>query len=167
MPRSTERILVSHAGALPRPPELQRLFNADLAERDAFAAALPGAVAEVVGQQVRYAALRVEALNHALRGIPAPRHEHEHERTVFQDVRPPDGAPLRPGVVGHATDIIEHPEAIAQRLIRYAQLVGRENVIAGTDCGLGGRVGHPEIVWAKLEELAAGARLASRTLFGD
>jgi len=129
MLRSTERILVSHAGALPRPPELQRLFNADLAEQDAFAAALPGAVAEVVGQQVRYAALRVEALNHALRGIPAPRHEHEW--TVFQDVRLPDGATLMPGVVGHATDIIEHP------------------------------------VWAKLEELAAGARLASRTLFGD
>ena len=70
-----------------------------------------------------------------------------------------------PGVVGHATDIIEHPELVAQRLIRWAGLVGRENVIAGTDCGLGGRVGHPEIVWAKLEDLAAGARLASQELW--
>jgi len=71
-----------------------------------------------------------------------------------------------PGVVGHSTDIIEHPELVAQRLTRYAQLVGAENVIAGTDCGLAGRVGHPEIVWAKLEDLAAGARLASRALAG-
>ena len=71
---------------------------------------------------------------------------------------------LMPGVVGHSTDIIEHPELVAQRLTRYARLVGAENVIAGTDCGLAGRVGHPEIVWAKLEDLAAGALLASRAL---
>jgi 5-methyltetrahydropteroyltriglutamate--homocysteine methyltransferase len=159
-----------------------------------------------VPEYVRYAALRVEALNHALRGIPAeqvrlhfcwgsqhgphrddiplrfiielvrsvpagcysfeaanPRHEHEW--TVWEDVDLPDGTLLMPGVVGHATDIIEHPELVAQRLVRYARLVGRENVIAGTDCGLGGRVGHPEIVWAKLEDLAAGARLASRQLW--
>jgi len=392
MRQSTERILVSHAGALPRPPELQALFNAGPAEQDAFVAALPGAVAEVVSQQAaagvdivndgeiskrglftgyirdrmsgfeeesarpgehppanagvtgrdrrdfpgffaaghggfdfggaqpaaevarvaaryvcsgplrytgaatvaadvdrltaaarehgaepflpaitpgtvehwlrnehypddesfleaiadvlheeyqaitdagvllqlddpdlpdgwqmfpemtvpeyrRYAALRVEALIHALRGIPAERvrlhvcwgsahgphrddiplrdiidlvlsvpagcysieasnPRNEHEWTVFEDARLPDGASLMPGVVGHATDIIEHPELIAQRLVRYARLVGRENVIAGTDCGLGGRVGHPEIVWAKLEDMAAGARLASRQLFG-
>jgi 5-methyltetrahydropteroyltriglutamate--homocysteine methyltransferase len=152
----------------------------------------------------RYAALRVEALNHALRGIPVERvrlhacwgsqhgphrddiplrdivdlvlsvsagcysveaasPRHEHEWAVWEDVKLPDGALLMPGVIGHATDIIEHPELVAQRLIRYAGLVGRENLIAGTDCGLGGRVGHPEIVWAKLEDLAAGARLASRT----
>jgi len=55
------------------------------------------------------------------------------------------------GVVGHATDFIEHPELVAERLVKYARLVGRENVIAGTDCGLGGRVGHPKIVWAKFE----------------
>jgi 5-methyltetrahydropteroyltriglutamate--homocysteine methyltransferase len=79
-------------------------------------------------------------------------------------VKLPDGATLMPGVVGHSTDIIEHPELVAQRLTRYARLVGAENVIAGTDCGLAGRVGHPEIVWAKLEDLAAGARLASREL---
>jgi 5-methyltetrahydropteroyltriglutamate--homocysteine methyltransferase len=69
-------------------------------------------------------------------------------------------------MVGHSTDIIEHPELVAQRLVHFAGLVGRENVIAGTDCGLGGRVGHPEIVWAKLAELSAGARLASDRLWG-
>ena len=84
----------------------------------------------------------------------------------WQDVRLPDRTSLMPGVVGHATDIIEHPELVAQRLTRFAGLVGRENVIAGTDCGLGGRVGHPEIVWAKLEDLSAGARLASERLWG-
>jgi 5-methyltetrahydropteroyltriglutamate--homocysteine methyltransferase len=60
----------------------------------------------------------------------------------------PDGASLMPGVVGHATDIIEHPELVGQRLLRFAKLVGAESVIAGTDCGSGNRVGHPEIVWA-------------------
>jgi 5-methyltetrahydropteroyltriglutamate--homocysteine methyltransferase len=84
---------------------------------------------------------------------------------VWEEVRLPDGKSLMPGVVGHATDIIEHPELVAQRLIRFARLVGRENVIAGTDCGLGGRVGHPEIVWAKLADLAAGARLATAQLW--
>ncbi|MGH3168211.1 MAG: hypothetical protein ACRDN0_20305, partial [Trebonia sp.] len=78
----------------------------------------------------------------------------------------PEDVLLMPGVVSHATDIIEHPEAVAQRLARYAGIVGAENVIAGTDCGLGGRVGHPEIVWAKLADLSAGARLASRQLRG-
>jgi 5-methyltetrahydropteroyltriglutamate--homocysteine methyltransferase len=154
----------------------------------------------------RYAALRIEALNHALRGLPEdqirlhvcwgshhgphrddiplrdlidlvltvragcysveganPRHEHEY--AVWEDVTLPDGKLLMPGVVGHCSDIIEHPELVAQRLVRLAGLVGRENVIAGTDCGLGGRVGHPEIVWAKLTDLAEGARIASRQLW--
>lgn len=68
-------------------------------------------------------------------------------------------------VVGHATDFIEHPELVAERLVKYARLVGRENVIAGTDCGLGARVGHPTIVWAKFEALAEGARLATKQLW--
>jgi 5-methyltetrahydropteroyltriglutamate--homocysteine methyltransferase len=161
--------------------------------------------AMTVPEYRKYAALRVEALNHALRGIPVEqvRHHicwgshhgphrddiplrdivdlflsvpagcysleaanprHEHEWTVWEDVKLPDGATLMPGVIGHSTDIIEHPELVAQRLTRYARIVGAENVIAGTDCGLGGRVSHPEIVWAKLEDLAAGARLASAAL---
>jgi 5-methyltetrahydropteroyltriglutamate--homocysteine methyltransferase len=154
----------------------------------------------------RYAALRIEALNHALRGLPEdqirlhicwgshhgphrddiplrdlidlvltvragcysveganPRHEHEY--ALWEDVTLPEGKLLMPGVVGHSSDIVEHPELVAQRLIRFASLVGRENVIAGTDCGLGGRVGHPEIVWAKLTDLAEWARIASRRLW--
>jgi 5-methyltetrahydropteroyltriglutamate--homocysteine methyltransferase len=93
---------------------------------------------------------------------------HEHEWRLWEEVTLPDGKLLMPGVVGHATDLIEHPELVAQRLTRVANLVGRERVIAGTDCGLGYRVGHPEICWAKLDSLAQGARLASRELgFGQ
>ena len=150
----------------------------------------------------KHAIVRVEALNHALRGLPKDRitlhvcwgsfhgpHQqdiglehivdivfrvnagrvsveasnpvHEHEWTVFQSFKMPDDVTLIPGVVGHATDFIEHPKLVAQRLGRYVNLVGRERVMAGTDCGLGPRVGHPEICWAKLESMAAGAHLAS------
>jgi 5-methyltetrahydropteroyltriglutamate--homocysteine methyltransferase len=70
-------------------------------------------------------------------------------------------------VVGHATDIIEHPRLVADRLVRYAGLVGRENLMAGTDCGIGSRVFNAEIAWAKLAALAEGARIASRELWGD
>jgi 5-methyltetrahydropteroyltriglutamate--homocysteine methyltransferase len=155
----------------------------------------------------KYAAVRVEALNHALAGIPrekvrlhvcwgshhGPHHDdvpladivdlifrvdagsysieasnpcHEHEWRVFESVKLPDGATLVPGVVGHCTDFIEHPDLVAERLVRYAKLLGRENVIAGTDCGIGTRVGHPSICWAKFEALAEGARRASKTLWG-
>jgi 5-methyltetrahydropteroyltriglutamate--homocysteine methyltransferase len=154
----------------------------------------------------RHAELRVDALNHALRGIPrekvrlhvcwgsfhgphqsdiplrdiidivfkvragsysieASNPRHEHEWRVFEDVKLPEGAVLIPGVVGHCTDFIEHPELVAERLVRYAKQVGRENVMAGTDCGLGPRVGHAKIAWAKLEALAEGARLATRELW--
>jgi len=105
--------------------------------------------------QVRARCYSVEAAN--------PRHEHEWE--VWRDVQLPDGKTLMPGVVGHASDVVEHPELVAQRLIRLAGLVGRENVIAGTDCGLGSRVGHPEIAWAKLGALIEGADLASKALW--
>ncbi len=71
-----------------------------------------------------------------------------------------------PGVVGHCSDFIEHPDLIAERLVRYANLVGRENVLAGTDCGLGHRVGHASICWAKFEAMAEGARRATRVLWG-
>jgi 5-methyltetrahydropteroyltriglutamate--homocysteine methyltransferase len=155
----------------------------------------------------KYAEIRVDALNHALRGIPrekvrlhvcwgsfhGPHHDdiplrdiidlifrvnagsysieasnpcHEHEWRVFEEVKLPAGATLIPGVVGHCTDFIEHPDLVAERLVRYARLVGRENVLAGTDCGLGTRVGHESICWAKFEAMAEGARRATKMLWG-
>jgi 5-methyltetrahydropteroyltriglutamate--homocysteine methyltransferase len=89
---------------------------------------------------------------------------HEHEWTVWRDVKLPPGRLIMPGVVSHATNIVEHPELVASRIRRFADLVGRENVIAGTDCGLGGRL-HPELVWAKLATLAEGARRATKELW--
>jgi 5-methyltetrahydropteroyltriglutamate--homocysteine methyltransferase len=91
---------------------------------------------------------------------------HAHEWTVFKDVKLPDGKLLIPGVIESKTNFIEHPELIAQRIGRFAELVGRENVLAGSDCGYGTWVGQaavdPRIVWAKFVSLAEGARLASR-----
>src|SRR4029450_9140466 len=98
--------------------------------------------------------------------IEASNVRHEHEWRVWEDLKLPEGKILMPGVIGHATDLVEHPELVAQRLVRYARLVGREYVQAGTDCGIGSRVGHEEIVWAKLKSLAEGARLASKELWG-
>jgi len=159
-----------------------------------------------VAEYRKYAAVRVEALNHGLRDIPEDRirfhtcwgsshgpHKndiplreivdlilsvkaecisieasnarHEHDWTVWESVRLPAGKSLMPGVVGHSSDLIEDPELVAERLVRYAGLVGRENVIAGTDCGLGQRVGHPEIAWAKLAASAEGARIATKQLW--
>src|SRR6266478_3252768 len=96
-----------------------------------------------------------------------PRHAHEWK--VWKDVKLPEGKVLIPGVISHATNVVEHPELIAQRIIRYASLVGRENVLAGTDCGFAQgpfyRRVHPSIMWAKLEALVEGARLASRELW--
>jgi Cobalamin-independent synthase, Catalytic domain len=154
----------------------------------------------------RYATLRVEALNHALAGIPEDRVRyhicwgswhgphttdiplrdvvdvmlgvkaqaysveagnvrHEHEYKVWHDVKLPEGKILIPGVISHATNVVEHPEVVADRIVAYAKAVGRENVVAGSDCGLGGRV-HPQIAWAKLQALAEGARRASAELWG-
>jgi 5-methyltetrahydropteroyltriglutamate--homocysteine methyltransferase len=89
---------------------------------------------------------------------------HEHDWKVWKDVKLPDGMALIPGVVAHTTDVIEHPELISDRLVRLAGVVGRENVIAGTDCGLGGRL-HPEIAWAKFKTMVEGARLATKELW--
>jgi 5-methyltetrahydropteroyltriglutamate--homocysteine methyltransferase len=89
---------------------------------------------------------------------------HEHEWKVWHDTKLPAGKILIPGVVSHATNVVEHPEVVADRIIRFAQVVGRENVIAATDCGLGGRV-HQQIAWAKLETLAKGAALATEQLW--
>jgi 5-methyltetrahydropteroyltriglutamate--homocysteine methyltransferase len=96
-----------------------------------------------------------------------PRHEHEWK--VWQNVKLPEGKILVPGVISHGTNVVEHPELVAERLVRFANLVGRENVIAGTDCGfaqeeLNRRV-HPSIMWAKLEAMAEGARIASKELW--
>jgi 5-methyltetrahydropteroyltriglutamate--homocysteine methyltransferase len=89
---------------------------------------------------------------------------HEHEWKVWRDVKLPAGKILIPGVVSHATNVVEHPEVVGDRIVLYANLVGRENVIAGTDCGLGGRI-HPSLAWAKLQVLAEGAELASHQLW--
>jgi 5-methyltetrahydropteroyltriglutamate--homocysteine methyltransferase len=153
----------------------------------------------------KWGELQVEAVNHALRGIPEDRvrfhicwgswhgpHKgdvplkdvvdlllkvnaqaysveagnvrHEHEWKVWKETKLPDGKLLIPGVVSHATNVLEHPELVADRIMRFAEVVGRENVVAGTDCGLGGRV-HPQIAWSKLEALSEGARLASKQLW--
>jgi 5-methyltetrahydropteroyltriglutamate--homocysteine methyltransferase len=82
---------------------------------------------------------------------------------VWQDVKLADGKVLIPGVVSHATNVVEHPRLVADRILRFARLVGSDRVMAGTDCGLGGRV-HPDIAWAKLESLVEGAALASTEL---
>ena len=95
---------------------------------------------------------------------------HEHEWRVWETTKLGDGRVLIPGVISHATNIVEHPELVAERIVRYAKNVGRENVIAGTDCGFAQgpfhRRVHPSIMWAKLESLAQGARLATRELWG-
>jgi 5-methyltetrahydropteroyltriglutamate--homocysteine methyltransferase len=109
--------------------------------------------------QVRAQAYSVEAAN--------PRHEHEYH--VWEDVKLPEGKILIPGVIAHTTNTVEHPELVKERLVRYARLVGRENVIAGVDCGFAqgaftARV-HPTIAWAKLKSLAEGAALASQELW--
>lgn len=159
-----------------------------------------------------WAARRVEAINHALRGIPPervrfhtcysidvgprvhdmelkdivdilfnikagafsfeaanPRHEHEYH--VFEQFKPPEGMVLIPGVISHTTNLVEHPELIAERIVRFARIVGRENVIAGADCGFaasGIRFNdvHLTAVWLKFRALAEGARLATRQLWG-
>jgi 5-methyltetrahydropteroyltriglutamate--homocysteine methyltransferase len=158
-----------------------------------------------VADYQKFSMIRVEAMNHAIAGLPKDRIRfhlcwgswhgphttdipmrdivdvmlaidcqaysfeagnvrHEHEWTVWEQVKLPDGKIILPGVVSHATNVVEHPELVAQRIVRFADLVGREHVIASTDCGLGGRI-HPQIAWAKLETLVRGAEFASRHLW--
>jgi 5-methyltetrahydropteroyltriglutamate--homocysteine methyltransferase len=94
---------------------------------------------------------------------------HEHEWRVWENVTLGEGRTLIPGVISHATNIVEHPELVAERIVRYAKNLGRENVIAGTDCGFAQgpfhRRVHPSIMWAKLESLAEGARIATQVLW--
>jgi 5-methyltetrahydropteroyltriglutamate--homocysteine methyltransferase len=102
--------------------------------------------------------------------IEAANPRHEHEWRVWKDVKLPEGKILAPGVVSHGTNVVEHPELVAERILRFASLVGRENVIASTDCGFSqeqfNRRVHPTIMWAKLEAMAEGARIASEELWG-
>jgi len=109
--------------------------------------------------EVRAGAYSFEAAN--------PRHEHEWK--VWETVTLPEGKLLIPGVITHSTILVEHPELVAERIARYARIVGRENVIAGADCGFATFAGsnevHPTIVWAKLKALSDGARIASRQLW--
>ena len=104
--------------------------------------------------------LKAKAQAYLIEGANA-RHEHEH--ALWEKVKLPAGKILIPGVVSHSTDVVEHPELVSQRLQRYARHVGKENVMAGTDCGFGGR-SHPQIAWAKLQSLVDGAALASKAL---
>lgn len=102
--------------------------------------------------------------------IEAANPRHEHEWKVWQDVKLPAGKVLVPGVVSHGSNVVEHPELVAERLTKFASCVGRENIIAGTDCGfaqeeLNRRV-HPSVMWAKLEAMAEGARIATKQLWG-
>ena len=109
--------------------------------------------------KVRAGAYVIESAN--------PRHEHEWQ--VWKNVKLPEGKMLIPGVISHATNVVEHPELIAERITRFAGLLGRENVIAGTDCGFAQgtfyRRVHPTVMWAKFEALVEGARLASKQLW--
>lgn len=88
----------------------------------------------------------------------------EHEWRVWEDTKLPEGKVIIPGVVSHATNVVEHPDLVADRIVRFAELVGRESVIASTDCGLGGRV-HPQIAIAKLAAFGEGARRATQRLW--
>jgi 5-methyltetrahydropteroyltriglutamate--homocysteine methyltransferase len=104
--------------------------------------------------------LKVKAQAYLIEGANV---RHEHEVAVWENVKLPAGKILVPGVVTHSTDVVEHPELVSQRLQRYAKLVGKENLMAGTDCGFGGR-SHPQIAWAKLRSLVEGAALATKAL---
>lgn len=95
---------------------------------------------------------------------------HEHESQLWEEIDLPDGKKLIPGMLLHACNIVEHPELIAERLVRFAERVGRGNVMAGTDCGFSSQASyktevHPTVVWAKFQALREGARIASRRLW--
>jgi 5-methyltetrahydropteroyltriglutamate--homocysteine methyltransferase len=102
--------------------------------------------------------------------IEAANVRHEHEWHLWEKVKLPAGKILIPGVVTHHTTTVEHPKLVAERIVNFAKVLGRENVIAGTDCGFAQAEGiqrvHPQVMWAKLESLAEGARLASQALWG-
>jgi 5-methyltetrahydropteroyltriglutamate--homocysteine methyltransferase len=116
--------------------------------------------------ELRHIADLMVRINAQQYSIEAANVRHEHEYHVWEQVKLPDGKMLMPGVIAHATDLVEHPELVAERLVNYAERVGKENVQTGTDCGIGSRVGHEEVVWAKLKAMSEGAAIASRKLWG-
>ncbi len=97
--------------------------------------------------------------------VTAPNARHEHEWKVWRDVKLPEGEVIPLGVVTHSTNVAENPELVADRIVRFAEAVSRENVVAYTDCRLGGRV-HPQIAWTKLDTLVKGAELATSKVWG-
>src|SRR5215831_10937150 len=103
--------------------------------------------------ELKYIADLMVKINAMQYSVEAANVRHEHEYHVWEDIKLPEGKMLMPGVISHATNLVEHPEVVAERMVNYAQRVGRENVHAGTDCGIGSRVGHEEVVWAKLQAL--------------
>jgi 5-methyltetrahydropteroyltriglutamate--homocysteine methyltransferase len=110
-------------------------------------------------------------VNAGVYSFEAANARHEHDYHTFERVKLPDGKAIMPGVITHAINIVEHPELIAEWLVRWAKLVGRENLIAGADCGFSSAACyhtevHPKIIWAKFKALADGARLASQQLWG-
>src|SRR5262245_4872525 len=209
--KNEERYLIAVAEAMRT--EYRAIVDAGflLQIDDPFLTDLPADPTVTGAKRRRRAEMYVEAVNHALRGIPpgrvrfhtcyginegprvhdAPLAEilgvmlkvnagafsfeaanarHEHEYHVWERVRLPEGKRLIPGVITHASNIVEHPEWIAERILRYAKLVGRENVIAGTDCGFSSQATytpevHPSVVWEKFRAMAEGARLATAQLW--
>ena len=110
------------------------------------------------------------AINAGAHSFEVANPRHYHEWRIWEDVKLPDGKILIPGLLGHATNYVEHPELIADYIVKYAGLVGRENVIAGADCGFSSRASyapevHPTVVWPKFRALAEGAALATKQLW--
>ncbi len=210
--KSEEEALFAIADAVHE--EYKAVIDAGLIAQidDAFLASVYDVMVppKTLAEYRKWAELRIEALNHALKGLPQDRTRyhicwgswngphtndvafrdiadlvlrvnvggyslemanprHEHEWRVWESVKLPEGKYLLPGLVSHATNIVEHPELVAERIVRLAKLVGRDRVVASTDCGFAQgpfhRRVHPSIMWAKLEALAEGARIASRELF--
>jgi 5-methyltetrahydropteroyltriglutamate--homocysteine methyltransferase len=212
---STEEYIFALAGAMKQEYDAivaaGLILQLDCPDLPSSQSSLDGAPEAEVAAFRKQVALRLEALDHALRDVPPDRMRmhlcwgngeaphntdvplarfvdlvlaarpggvsfeganprHEHEWALWEDVKLPEGKVIIPGVLDSTTNFIEHPELVAQRIARYAGAVGRENVIAGTDCGFATIAGmhtvDPRITWAKLAAMAEGARLASGRLWG-
>ena len=210
--KSEEEALFAIADAVHE--EYKAVIDAGLIAQidDAFLASVYDVMVppKTLAEYRKWAELRIDALNHALRGLPQDRTRyhicwgswngphtndvafkdiadlvlrvnvggyslemanprHEHEWRVWETVKLPEGKYLLPGLVSHATNIVEHPELVAERIVRLAKLVGRDRVVASTDCGFAqgpfARRVHPQIMWAKLRALAEGARIATKQLW--